>query len=50
MAKLLSDLEFQRFSELQQKQTSFIITSEEADELREIVSRAQQNATTGPLQ
>jgi hypothetical protein len=42
MAKLLSDLEFQRFSELQQKQTSFIITSEEADELREIVSRAQQ--------
>ncbi|ACC73407.1 hypothetical protein PPMP20_15925 [Paraburkholderia phymatum] len=42
MAKLLSDLEFQRFSELQQKQASFTITSEEADELREIVSRAQQ--------
>ena len=42
MAKLLSDLEFQRFSELQQKQASFTITSAEADELRDIVSRAQQ--------
>jgi len=42
MAKLLSDLEFQRFSELQQKQASFTITSVEADELRDIVSRAQQ--------
>ncbi|TAM52254.1 MAG: hypothetical protein EPN57_14645 [Paraburkholderia sp.] len=42
MAKLLTDLEFQRFSELQQKQTSFTITSEEADELRTIVERAQQ--------
>jgi hypothetical protein len=42
MAKLLSDQEFQRFSELQQKQASFTITSEEADELRDIVARAQQ--------
>jgi hypothetical protein len=42
MAKLLTDSEFQRFSELQQKQTSFTITSEEADELRGIVERAQQ--------
>jgi hypothetical protein len=42
MAKLLSDNEFQRFSELQQKQASFTITSDEADELREIVARAQQ--------
>jgi hypothetical protein len=42
MAKLLNDHEFQRFSELQQKQASFTITGEEADELREIVSRAQQ--------
>ncbi|MEM5384317.1 hypothetical protein VSR68_12070 [Paraburkholderia phymatum] len=42
MAKLLSDLEFQRFSELQQKQASFTITSVEADELRDIVARAQQ--------
>ena len=42
MAKLLSDPEFQRFSELQQKQSSFTITSEEADELRDIVARAQQ--------
>ena len=42
MAKLLTDLEFQRFSELQQKQASFTITSEEADELRTIVERAQQ--------
>ncbi|WP_323119029.1 hypothetical protein [Burkholderia alba] len=42
MAKLLTDLEFQRFSELQQKQASFTITPEEADELRDIVARAQQ--------
>lgn len=42
MAKLLSDLEFQRFTDLQQKQASFTISSEEADELREIVARAQQ--------
>jgi hypothetical protein len=42
MAKLLTDLEFQRFSELQQKQASFTITSEEADELRDIVARAQK--------
>jgi hypothetical protein len=42
MAKLLSDPEFQRFSELQQKQAGFIITPEEADELREIVTRAQR--------
>ena len=42
MAKLLSDPEFQRFSELQQKQSSFTITSGEADELRDIVARAQQ--------
>jgi len=42
MAKLLTDSEFQRFSELQQKQASFTITSEEADELRGIVERAQQ--------
>ncbi len=42
MAKLLSDPEFQRFSELQQKQASFTITSDEADELREIVARAQK--------
>jgi hypothetical protein len=42
MAKLLSDSEFQRFSELQQKQASFTITSDEADELREIVARAQK--------
>ncbi|HTH76068.1 MAG TPA: hypothetical protein VL635_16870 [Trinickia sp.] len=42
MAKLLTDLEFQRFSELQQKQASFTITGEEADELRTIVERAQQ--------
>jgi len=42
MAKLLTDSEFQRFSELQQKQASFTITSEEADELRTIVERAQQ--------
>jgi hypothetical protein len=42
MAKLLSDSEFHRFSDLQQKQANFTITSEEADELREIVSRAQQ--------
>ena len=42
MAKLLSDPEFQRFSELQQKQSSFTITSEEADELRDIVARAQR--------
>lgn len=42
MAKLLTDSEFQRFSELQQKQASFTITAEEADELRTIVERAQQ--------
>ncbi|WEY41945.1 hypothetical protein [Paraburkholderia sp. SUR17] len=42
MAKLLTDHEFQRFSELQQKQASFTITSEEADELRDIVARAQK--------
>lgn len=42
MAKLLTDSEFQRFSELQQKQASFTITSEEADELRSLVERAQQ--------
>jgi hypothetical protein len=42
MAKLLTDTEFQRFTELQQKQASFTITSEEADELRGIVERAQQ--------
>jgi hypothetical protein len=42
MAKLLTDSEFQRFSELQQKQTSFTITSEEADELRRLVEHAQQ--------
>ena len=42
MAKLLSDPEFQRFSELQQKQSSFTITNDEADELREIVARAQK--------
>jgi hypothetical protein len=42
MAKLLSDHEFLRFTELQQKQASFTITTEEADELRDIVARAQQ--------
>ncbi|CDY75129.1 FIG00455527: hypothetical protein [Caballeronia glathei] len=42
MAKLLSDPEFQRFSELQQKQASFTISSDEADELRDIVARAQK--------
>lgn len=42
MAKLLTDQEFQRFSTLQQKQASFTITSEEADELRDIVARAQK--------
>lgn len=42
MAKLLSDPEFQRFTELQQKQASFTITSGEADELREIVAHAQK--------
>ncbi|HEY3596882.1 MAG TPA: hypothetical protein VGL08_05115 [Paraburkholderia sp.] len=42
MAKLLSDQEFQRFTDLQQKQASFTITSDEADELRDIVARAQQ--------
>ncbi|GEM_PF-402536 len=42
MAKLLSDSEFLRFTELQQKQANFTITSEEADELREIVARAQK--------
>jgi hypothetical protein len=42
MAKLLSDTEFLRFSELQQKQANFTITTDEADELREIVARAQK--------
>ncbi|MFC5431200.1 hypothetical protein ACFPTO_20695 [Paraburkholderia denitrificans] len=42
MAKLLNDQEFQRFSELQQKQASFTITNDEADELRDIVARAQK--------
>lgn len=42
MAKLLSDSEFLRFSELQQKQANFTITSDEADELREIVAHAQK--------
>lgn len=42
MAKLLSDPEFQRFSELQQKQAHFLISEEEADELRDIVARAQK--------
>jgi signal recognition particle subunit SEC65 len=42
MAKLLTDHEFQRFNELQQKQSAFTITSAEADELRDIVARAQQ--------
>ncbi|HEY1611080.1 MAG TPA: hypothetical protein VGG24_17580 [Paraburkholderia sp.] len=42
MAKLLTDQEFQRFSELQQKQASFTITAEEADELRDIVAHAQK--------
>ena len=42
MAKLLSDSEFLRFSELQQKQANFTITPDEADELREIVARAQK--------
>jgi len=42
MAKLLTDSEFLRFSELQQKQSSFTITAEEADELRDIVAHAQK--------
>lgn len=42
MAKLLTDHEFQRFSDLQQRQASFTITAEEADELRDIVARAQK--------
>jgi hypothetical protein len=42
MAKLLSDPEFLRFTELQQKQASFTITADEADELRDIVARAQK--------
>lgn len=42
MAKLLTDQEFHRFTELQQKQTAFTISSDEADELRDIVARAQQ--------
>jgi len=42
MAKLLTDQEFQRFSELQQKQASFTISADEADELRDIVARAQK--------
>ena len=42
MAKLLSDNEFLRFTELQQKQANFTITADEADELRDIVARAQK--------
>jgi hypothetical protein len=42
MAKLLTDQEFHRFNELQQKQAAFTISSDEADELRDIVARAQQ--------
>jgi hypothetical protein len=42
MAKLLSDNEFLRFNELQQKQANFTISPEEADELRDIVARAQK--------
>ncbi len=42
MAKLLTEQEFQRFSELQQKQANFTITADEADELRDIVARAQK--------
>ena len=42
MAKLLSDQELSRFDELQKKQSYFSITLEEADELRDIVLRAQQ--------
>jgi hypothetical protein len=42
MAKLLSEQELSRFDELQKKQSNFSITIEEADELREIVLRAQQ--------
>lgn len=49
MAKLLSDPEFQRFSELQQKQASFAISAEEADELRDIVARAQKKRTDRTL-
>ncbi|MGI4983654.1 MAG: hypothetical protein ACRYGL_10085 [Janthinobacterium lividum] len=49
MAKLLSDPEFQRFSELQQKQASFAISAEEADELRDIVARAQKKRTDRAL-
>ncbi len=41
MAKLLSDQELNRFDELQQKQANFSITAAEADELRDIVLRAQ---------
>jgi uncharacterized protein (DUF2342 family) len=41
MAKLLSDQELNRFDELQKKQANFSITAAEADELREIVVRAQ---------
>jgi hypothetical protein len=41
MAKLLSDQELLRFDELQKKQANFSITAEEADELRDIVMRAQ---------
>ena len=42
MAKLLTESEFQRFSELQQKQSSFTITPAEADELRDLVAHAQK--------
>jgi len=42
MAKLLSEQELSRFDALQKKQSDFSITIEEADELREIVLRAQQ--------
>lgn len=42
MAKLLSEQELSRFEELQKKQSDFSITIAEADELREIVLRAQQ--------
>jgi len=41
MAKLLSDPELNRFDELQKKQANFSITAAEADELRDIVVRAQ---------
>jgi hypothetical protein len=50
MAKLLTDSEFQRFSELQQKQSSFTITPEEADELRDIVAHAQKYVRAAAMQ